>query len=183
MTLSPPAPGAQAKRDDQVSIRPARESDAETLGQLAAELLDYETGSDSSAQAMLSGLVGKDSAFRRNLFGPERRATAYVADAGSHALVGFSLGCESPSAFLARPGILMEGLYVRQDWRGLQIGRRLMGALAREALRGGGFLEWRLVRSNTAADGFYQSLGAARIDDFCAFRLEGEALTHLTRAR
>lgn len=165
-----------------IDIRGARAGDADSLGVLARELLDFETGGDERAGSVLDFLVGPGGAFRDNLFGPKATGAAIVADAGGGELVGFATVAPLYSIFLPKPALLMEGLFVRDQWRRLGVGRRLLAAVARAAAQRGAFLEWRVARANDLANHFYDSLGAQKIEQFRAYRLEGDALERIAAA-
>lgn len=165
-----------------IRIRRAQPDDADCLGVLARELLDFETGGDEKAGAVLDFLVGPGGPFRDNLFGAKATGAAIVADAGGGELVGFATVAPLHSIFLPTPALLMEGLFVRDSWRRHGVGRRLLAAVAKAAAQRGAFLEWRVARANDLANHFYDSLGAQKIEQFRAYRLEGDALERIAAA-
>jgi GNAT superfamily N-acetyltransferase len=95
---------------------------------------------------------------------------------------GFALFFHSFSTFLGRPGIYLEDLYVRPEFRGRGVGRVLLTHLAKLAKeRGCGRLEWSVLDWNGPAIGFYESLGASQVDGWTVYRVTGEELEELTR--
>jgi GNAT superfamily N-acetyltransferase len=69
---------------------------------------------------------------------------------------------------------------VRPDRRGSGHGRALLAELARICVeRGYPRLEWWVLDWNTPARGFYESLGAAGMDEWTVHRLTGPALAAL----
>jgi GNAT superfamily N-acetyltransferase len=94
--------------------------------------------------------------------------------------VGFALYFHNFSTFLGKPGIYLEDLFVRPEARGLGIGRRLLGWLARTTLeRGCARLDWAVLDWNEPSIGFYRSLGAVAQGDWTTYRLAGAALERL----
>lgn len=87
------------------------------------------------------------------------------------------------STFLGRPGLYLEDLFVKPDFRGKGIGRRLLSELAALAVaRGCGRLEWSVLDWNAPALGFYRSVGAVPQTDWIIHRLTGESLQALARS-
>jgi ribosomal protein S18 acetylase RimI-like enzyme len=81
---------------------------------------------------------------------------------------------------LGRPGIYLEDLYVKPEFRGRGIGRALLTHLARLAKeRGCGRLEWAVLDWNEPAIKLYKSIGAVPMDEWTVYRVTGEALETL----
>jgi GNAT superfamily N-acetyltransferase len=153
------------------SIRPARPEDCATIVGLIHELAVYERLEDQ-AKATSDDL-------RRNLFGPRPYAEALMAEVEG-AAAGFALFFHNFSTFRGQPGIYLEDLFVRPDYRGRGIGRAFLAHLAKLALdRGCGRLEWAVLDWNEPAIQFYRSLGASPMDDWTIFRLADGPLASL----
>ena len=104
---------------------------------------------------------------------------AAVAEMDGQA-VGFALWFSTFSTFRGQPGLYVEDLYVRPDYRGRGIGTALLAAVAAQAIeRGCGRVEWSVLKWNTAAVGFYRSLGALVLDELTTCRVENESLRNL----
>ena len=117
----------------------------------------------------------------RTLFGKRRYAETLIAEDGDEA-VGFALFFHNYSTFLARPGIYLEDLFVRESHRGRGVGKALLIKLAAIAVeRDCGRLEWAVLDWNKDAIGFYERLGARPNSDWTVYRLTGDALTGLAR--
>ncbi|HZW31887.1 MAG TPA: GNAT family N-acetyltransferase [Isosphaeraceae bacterium] len=154
-----------------VVIRPACPDDAETLVNLVRELAVYEK-LEQYARA-----TPED--FRRHLFGPHPAAEAALAEVAGQP-VGFALWFATFSTFRGRPGLYLEDLFVRPEFRGRGIGKALLALVARLAVeRGCGRLEWSVLNWNEPAIGFYRSLGARPLDEWTVYRLDGESLRRL----
>ena len=101
---------------------------------------------------------------------------AFAADAPA----GFALFFQNFSTFLTRPGIYLEDLYVRPEFRRHGLGRTLLERLARLALeRGCGRFEWAVLDWNENAIAVYKKLGATVLDDWRVCRVTGPALDRL----
>ena len=123
-------------------------------------------------------MVATEEALREHLFGERPVAEVVLAEDGDPA--GFALFFHSFSTFLGRPGIYLEDLYVRPEFRGRGVGRALLVHLARLAKeRGCGRLEWSVLDWNEPAIGFYGRIGASPVDGWTVYRVTGEALEGL----
>jgi GNAT superfamily N-acetyltransferase len=161
-----------ARMGDVVTIRVATEADVETLFGLILELASYEKLSDE--------VNGDPERLRRSLF-EARTAEALLAEAGGKA-VGYAILCGTFSTFECQAGLWIEDLFVRPESRRLGIGRALFAHVAALALeRGCPRIEWAALDWNELALGFYDRLGARRMDEWRMLRLEGEALARLGR--
>lgn len=94
--------------------------------------------------------------------------------------VAFALFFHNFSTFLGRPGIYLEDLYVKEEYRGMGFGKKILNTLAKLAKeRGCGRLEWACLDWNTPSIGFYKSLGSVPMEEWTTYRLQGEALNRL----
>jgi GNAT superfamily N-acetyltransferase len=155
---------------EQVTIRAVTEEDVETLFGLILELAGYEKLSDE--------VTGDAEVLARSLF-VERTAEALLADLDGEA-VGYAILCGTFSSFECKGGIWIEDIFVRPESRKAGIGRALFARVAAIAVeRGFPRVEWAALDWNELALGFYDRLGARRMDEWQMLRLEGEALTRL----
>jgi GNAT superfamily N-acetyltransferase len=96
------------------------------------------------------------------------------------AVAGIALFFTNYSTWRGAPGVYLEDLYVRPQFRRKGYAKQLLKALATETLKiGGKRLEWSCLKWNESALKFYNSLGAQRRDEWVDLRLEGEALDKL----
>jgi GNAT superfamily N-acetyltransferase len=155
----------------ELEIRGATEDDVPLILSLIKELAGYERLSHE--------VVATEEMLRDSLFGERRVAEALLGYLGDDP-AGFALFFHNFSTFLGRPGIYLEDLFVRPEFRGSGIGRAMLVHLARLAReRGCGRLEWWVLDWNEPAIGFYKSLGAEAMDDWTVYRLAGTALEDL----
>jgi len=152
-------------------ISPARPQDVPQIHRLIRELADYEKSLDQ--------VTATEEDLRRALFGERPAVFAHVAEQDG-AVAGFALWFLNYSTWLGRHGIWLEDLYVTPRLRGTGLGRALLAELARICVRSGyGRLDWWVLDWNSAARGFYTSLGAAAMDDWTVHRISGEDLRAL----
>jgi GNAT superfamily N-acetyltransferase len=157
--------------DNKLTIRPARADDADLILAFIHELAEYEKLSHE-VQAT-----------------PEMiRATLFTDPPPAEALLGFhddepaviALFFTSYSTFLAKPGIYLEDLFVRRQFRGLGLGKAMLSKVAEVAVsRGCGRLEWSVLDWNDPAIGFYRRLGAGPMDEWTMWRITGDSLREL----
>jgi GNAT superfamily N-acetyltransferase len=149
-------------------IRPATTADLPAICHLIRDLADFE---HLSHQVTLD-----ESRLRQHLFGPRPFAEVLLAEEAGE-VVGFALFFHNYSTFLGRPGIYLEDLFVRPEFRGRGHGKALLSAVAEVAVqRGCGRLEWAVLDWNSRAIGFYQSLKAEALKEWFLYRLSGDAL-------
>lgn len=155
-------------------LRPATEADLGTIIELIHALADYEREPDA---------VRLDpEELRRHLFGPRPYAEVVLAETGDGESAGFALFFHNFSTWEGKPGIYLEDLFVRPDFRGHGYGKALLAELARLAVeRGCARLEWAVLDWNEPSIQFYRALGAVPMDEWTTYRLAGDALTTLAR--
>jgi GNAT superfamily N-acetyltransferase len=159
---------------DPIRIRPAARSDVPLLHTLITALAAYERAPEQ--------VTGTEAMLERALFDGESTAEAVVAERAG-APVGFALFYPTFSTWLCQAGLYLEDLFVPPEHRGTGVGRELLAHVAALAVeRGASRLEWVALDWNEPAIGFYESLGAARMEDWELFRLAGLDLVRLARA-
>jgi GNAT superfamily N-acetyltransferase len=152
-------------------IDTATPADVPLLFSLIKELAAYEK--------LAHEVTGTESALMAGLFGEDRVASAVIARVGDTA-AGFALYFFSYSTFLTKPGLYLEDLFVKPEWRGRGIGRVLLVHLARIAVeRGCGRMEWSVLDWNELALGVYRAIGARPMDEWTVHRLTGDTLIAL----
>ena len=155
----------------ELEIRAATEDDVPLILSLIKELAGYERLSHEA--------VATEETLRASLFGERQVAETLLAHLGDDP-AGFALFFYNFSTFLDRPGIYLEDLYVRPEYRGAGVGRALLVHLAGLARhRDCGRLEWSILDWNEPAIGFYESIGASPVSGWTVYRVTGRALEEL----
>lgn len=159
--------------NERLVIREASAEDVGLILSLIRELAEYERLADQ--------VVATEELLQKALFGERRFAEAIIGEYDGEP-VAFALFFPTLSTFLARPGIYLEDLYVREPMRGRGIGQAMLVHLARLAReRGCGRLEWAVLNWNDPAIRFYKNLGAIPLEEWTVYRLTGDALTQAGR--
>lgn len=100
------------------------------------------------------------------------------------AVAGMAMYFNNYSTWRSRPGIYLEDLFVRPQYRKRGYGKMLIQALAQETCRiGGARLEWCCLRWNKPSLEFYDTLGAKRLEDWVSLRVDGKELENLAMGR
>jgi GNAT superfamily N-acetyltransferase len=154
-----------------LKIRPAIAGDAAAILSFIRDLAEFEKLSHE--------VVATEEKLRATLFGPRPVAEVLIAEwEGNPA--GFALFFHSYSTFLAKPGIYLEDLFVRTEYRSLGIGEALLRALANLAReRSCGRLEWSVLDWNERALKFYRGLGAKPMNEWTVQRMTEDVFTKL----
>jgi GNAT superfamily N-acetyltransferase len=151
-------------------IRPATPDDVPLIlefirGLAAYEKLTHEV--EATGEKLLATLFPAT--------GPSSAHCILVSDGETPA--GFAIYFFNYSTFLARPGLYLEDLFVKPEFRGRGLGKALLLHLARLANEHGcGRMEWSVLDWNQPAIEFYESLGARRMKEWQICRLSGAAL-------
>ncbi len=150
------------------TIRLATAADVPLILSFIRDLAIYEK--------LLSDVVATEEALQCTLFSDPPAAHVVIAEVGCRP-AGFALYFFNYSTFLARPGLYLEDLFVKPEFRGAGTGKALLLHLAKIAnARGCGRMEWAVLDWNEPAKGFYKKLGAVPLDDWRVMRLTGAAL-------
>jgi len=142
-----------------MTIREASSDDLAEIAALIHELAAYER----AAHEVAFDLAELD----RHQFGTEPAARVLMADTADGHVAGMALYFTTFSTWLGRPGLWLEDLFVRPQFRGGGHGRALLDAV-RE--RTDGRVEWAVLDWNEPAIGFYRSLGAEPVDGWTRYR-------------
>lgn len=153
-------------------LRTASEADLDTIVELIHGLAEYERQPDAV-------LLDREQ-LRNHLFGIRPFAEVILAETPSGESTGFALFFHNFSTWLGRPGLWLEDLFVRPEFRGVGYGKALLVELGRLAVeRGCGRFEWSVLDWNEPSIAFYKALGAVPMAEWTTFRVSGEALTRL----
>lgn len=107
---------------------------------------------------------------------------ASASASGKEEVAGMGMYFYNYSTWLAAPGVYLEDLYVREQYRRMGVASLLLKRLAQEAsdVSGGiGRLEWNCLRWNENALKFYERIGGERQEEWIGIRIEGAKLRKL----
>ena len=145
-----------------LGLRAAEVADVPVIFALIGELADYER--------LRHKMVGSVDDLHRHLFGEPRFAQVLMADWDGE-VAGFALYFFNYSTFLCRPGLYLEDLFVRPEYRGRGIGLGLLRSLEHSAREiGCGRLEWAVLDWNQSAIDFYREFGAQPREGWTLYR-------------
>ncbi len=155
------------------TIRAATADDAGLILSFVRELATYEREPDAvkltAAELVRDGFPGQNG---------ERYFEVILAEEEGEA-AGMALYFPVYSTWRGR-AMHLEDLFVRPQFRGRGIGRKLLTKVAALSVeRGCAVLFWHVLDWNTPAIEFYKTLGADWMDDWTRMRVSGEALTAL----
>ncbi|KAL6719792.1 Peroxygenase 1 [Lecanora helva] len=173
------------------SIRFATEKDVSTILALIHELAAYEKAT-SSVLATERTLVdtlsfpsnpSKGYAKTLLIFAPAVTASPAAAEAPTEEeCAGMALYFTNYSTWRAAPGMYLEDLFIRPEYRGRGYGTLLLKELAKETKRiGGERLEWSVLKWNDPSIKFYESVGAKRMEEWVGMRVDDDALTKMAK--
>lgn len=156
-----------------ITIRNAVEADVSLILELIRALAEYERLADEA--------VATEANIRTALFGPRPYAEVIIASSDDIP-AGFALFFHNFSTFVGKPGLYLEDLFVKPEFRGKGIGLALLRQLAKLAIeRDCGRIEWSVLDWNEPSIEFYKKLGAIPKDEWTIFRMTGDAITDLAR--
>ena len=154
-----------------LSIRPAQHADVAHIHAMIVELAVFEQ--------LEHLVVATEALLHDGLFGAHPSCEAVVGVEDGE-VVTFALFFHNFSTFLARKGLYLEDLYVKQAHRGKGYGKRMLAHLAQLAVeRNCGRFEWSVLDWNENAINLYKSMGADVMPDWRICRVAGPALAGL----
>jgi GNAT superfamily N-acetyltransferase len=154
-----------------LKIRNATPQDIPLILEFIRELAEYER--------LLDEAVATPEDLLRDGFSREPKFFVEIAE-WSGEPAGFALWFYNYSTFQGKPGIYLEDLYVRPQFRKKGIGKALLVHLARVAVEQGcGRYQWQVLDWNTPSIEFYESFGAKVMKEWLTVRVSGESLERL----
>ncbi len=148
------------------NLRPARPEDAESIGQLSKEFIEYLRAIGDDAKQKFDAEV-----FLRDGFGSNPAFSGIVAEQGGE-VIGYLLYYFGYDVDYATRTLHVIDLYVSENRRGQGIGQALMkqaGEICRAF--GGTQLFWAVYAPNKPAIKFYERLGARFTQNMLFMRL------------
>lgn len=151
-------------------LRFAELKDTSLILEFIRELADYEN--------MLSQVLVTEQVLIESLF--ERKIAEVIIGEYKNKPVAFALFFHNFSTFIGKPGIYLEDLYVKPEFRGMGFGKTILAYLAKLAVdRDCGRLEWWCLDWNEPSIQFYKHMGAVPMDEWTVYRVNRDALDQL----
>lgn len=141
-------------------VRDADVTDAEEICALIEEHARYE-GNDT--------LVLDRGEMTKHLFGPEPKAWVLIAEPPDQpgTVAGLAFCSWNFSTWAAQPGIWLDDLFIRPEYRRHGLGGELLAALRSRTT---GRVEWEMQDGNEKAAAFYARLGAEAVPGWIRYR-------------
>lgn len=155
-------------------IRSAAPGDIQVILNLIRELAIYEKEEDQ-AKATADQI-------HEALFSDKPTAYCELIGLDTGEIVGFAFWFKNYSTWTGTPGIYLEDLFVKPEFRGAGYGKALLIHLAKKCVENGwSRFQWWVLDWNEPSIAFYRSLGAVPMDEWTVFRVSGEALVRLAQ--
>ena len=156
----------------QLSIREAKANDIPLIIDLIHLKAEFD-GCPESVEATPQKL-------EETLFSQQPLAFVLLAQSDGNS-VGFATYHRIYSTFLAQPGIWLDDLYIKAEYRRRGIGEALIEHLCQEAQKiGGGRIDWTVAVDNSPAIQFYEKMGAKVKQSVRVCRLDRQAIARHT---
>ena len=153
-------------------IRSAGPGDIQTVLDLIRELAIYEK-EELQAKATPEQI-------ERALFSPNPTAYCELVEVEDGSVAGFALWFNNYSTWTGNPGLYLEDLFVKPEYRARGYGKALLIHLAKKCVTNGwDRFQWWVLDWNEPSIAFYKSLGAVAMDEWTVYRVSGEALKAL----
>jgi len=135
-------------------VRPFEERDVRELLDLMRGLADFEGYADEFQITELDIV-------ERGLCATPDFSAYVVPRSGTNELLGMAVTYRIDWTYFGRSNVVLKELFVRENARGLGVGKKLMNVVMKEA-RGNGAkkLLWTILPCNRRAKSFYSALGA-----------------------
>jgi GNAT superfamily N-acetyltransferase len=157
-----------------IRLRSAEETDVPLILEFIRGLAEYEH--------LLDKVTATGESLTKYLFREKKAETLIAEYRGKPA--GFALFFHNFSTFVGKPGIYIEDLFVKPEFRGRGLGKAMLRHIAALAAEGDcGRLEWACLDWNEASIKFYRSRGAVPLDEWTTYRVTGEGIHSLAKSQ
>jgi ribosomal protein S18 acetylase RimI-like enzyme len=157
-----------------LAIRDARPGDEGVIHALLWEFAEFEKLTDKFRLTT--------EAISRDFMGEKRRVQCDVAE-WDGALVAVMIWYRMYGTFSAQPGLFLEDLYVRPEFRRRGIAKALLRQLVHYARREeANRIGWFVLDWNTSAMDFYDRIGARAVPEWRIYSLDAYAFDRLADA-
>jgi GNAT superfamily N-acetyltransferase len=156
--------------DNHILLRFAEEKDISVILEFIRGLAEYEH--------LLDTVEIKEADLKKYIF--EKKLIEVVIGEYDGTPAGFALFFHTFSTFLGKPGIFIEDIFVKPEFRGRGMGKIFFSFLAKVAVeRNCGRLEWNCLDWNKPSIEFYKSQGAHPLDEWTTYRITDGGIKEL----
>ncbi|GAB1537561.1 GNAT family N-acetyltransferase [Scytonema sp. NUACC21] len=154
--------------EEKLVIRHAKKDDLSTIMELILLKAEFD--------GCLDSLEATPQKLEDTIFCQKPLAFILLAEIDEN-VIGFASYHQIYSTFLAKPGIWLDDLYIKTEYRNCGVGTALINHLCRinENL-GGARIDWIVRENNEPAVNFYKKMGAKIIQQVRLCRLEREEI-------
>ncbi len=157
-----------------LNLRKATAKDIPLILSFIRELAEYERAPNAVAC--------NEEDLRRDGFGPSPKFRVIIAEWNGEP-AGMAFFFYNYSTWQGRPGIFIEDLFVRAQFRGKGVGRALMAKLAKTATdEQCHSIRWEVLEWNKPAIDVYQHLGSKFREGWRIMQVSGEELRELAKS-
>jgi len=156
--------------DEHITLRFAEEKDIVLILEFIRGLAEYEH--------LLDIVEIKEADLKKYLF--EKKLIEVIIGEYDEVPAGFALFFHNFSTFLGKPGIFIEDIFVKPEYRNRGLGKIFFSYIAKIAAeRSCGRLEWSCLDWNKPSIEFYEKQGAQRLDEWTTYRITGDGIERL----
>jgi GNAT superfamily N-acetyltransferase len=154
---------SENERKSCISIRIAEIKDVPLILEFVKGLAEFEN---------LSYLVkANEESLMKYMFGEKSFAEVFFAEFDG-VPAGFTVFFHNFSTFVGKPGLYIEDIFVKPEFRGKGIGKAMfLHCVKLSQERNCGRMEWAVLDWNPARD-FYEYLGGSLVDGWRIFRMD-----------
>jgi GNAT superfamily N-acetyltransferase len=154
---------SENERKSCISIRIAEIKDVPLILEFVKGLAEFEN---------LSHLVkANEESLMKYMFGEKSYAEVFFAELDG-VPAGFTVFLHNFSTFVGKPGLYIEDIFVKPEFRGKGVGKAMfLHCVKLSKERNCGRMEWAVLDWNPARD-FYEYLGGSLVDGWRIFRMD-----------
>lgn len=150
-----------------MKIIEAKREDAHLIFDFINELAVYEK--------MEKDVTGDVTLIEKWIFDEQRAKVIFIEVDNKY--VGFALYFYNFSTFVTKPGIYLEDLFIKEEYRNKGYGKQVFQYLIDKATSEDcGRIEWTCLNWNTPSIKFYESLGAIGMNEWTTYRLTDKVI-------
>ena len=159
--------------DGHIKLRFAEEKDSAIIVEFIRNLAEYEH--------LLDTVKIKEADIKKYVF--DKKLIEVIIAEYDGIPAGFALFFHNFSTFLGKPGIFIEDIFVKPEFRSKGLGKYLFSFLAKIAIeRDCGRLEWSCLDWNKSSIDFYKAQGAHPLDEWTTYRLAYDEIKKLAES-